>query len=137
MRLGLVAALIVALVSGTAAAQTSMERQRAMKTYNKAWQFLTAEAWPEAAKTFQEAMFTQGIPITAFEVDDIDQEFKRLKKLGVAFTPAIGSAQPDSASSVHSRGARVRVTCCAASVATASATIDAAIRRRISPVDYS
>jgi glyoxylase I family protein len=39
-----------------------------------------------AGKTFQEALFKQGIPITAFEVDNIDEEFKRLKKLGVMFT---------------------------------------------------
>src|SRR5262245_44355824 len=39
-----------------------------------------------AGKTFQEAMFNQGIPITAFEVDDVDKEFKRLKGLGVVFT---------------------------------------------------
>ena len=38
-----------------------------------------------AAKTFQEALFTQGIPLTAFEVDDIQQEFKRLKQLSVVF----------------------------------------------------
>jgi len=39
-----------------------------------------------AGKTFQDAIFKQGIPIAAFEVDDIDQEFKRLKRLGVVFT---------------------------------------------------
>jgi len=39
-----------------------------------------------AAKTFQEAMFKQGIPLAAFEVDDLDQETKRLKGRGVAFT---------------------------------------------------
>jgi predicted enzyme related to lactoylglutathione lyase len=39
-----------------------------------------------AGKTFQEAIFKQGIPITAFEVSDINGEFKRLKGLGVAFT---------------------------------------------------
>jgi len=39
-----------------------------------------------AAKTFQEALFEQGIPITAFEVDDLDAEFRRLSDLGVAFT---------------------------------------------------
>ena len=39
-----------------------------------------------AAKTFQKAMFDQGIPLTAFEVDDIQQEFERLKARGVAFT---------------------------------------------------
>lgn len=32
-----------------------------------------------AAKQFQEAIFKQGIPITAFEVDDIDKEYERLK----------------------------------------------------------
>jgi glyoxylase I family protein len=39
-----------------------------------------------AGKTFQEAIFRQGIPITAFEVADLAQECKRLKRLGVAFT---------------------------------------------------
>jgi glyoxylase I family protein len=39
-----------------------------------------------AAKTFQEALFEQGIPITAFEVDDLESEFRRLSDLGVAFT---------------------------------------------------
>lgn len=39
-----------------------------------------------AGKIFQEAMFKQGIPITAFEVEDMAREFKRLKSLGVAFT---------------------------------------------------
>ncbi len=41
-----------------------------------------------AAKTFQEAMFEQGIPFTAFEVDDIEAEFKRLSDLDVTFTTA-------------------------------------------------
>ena len=35
-----------------------------------------------AAKTFQEAMFKQGIPLTAFEVDDIEAEMQRLKNEG-------------------------------------------------------
>ena len=39
-----------------------------------------------AAKTFQEAIFKQGIPITAFEVDDIDADAIALKKKGVQFT---------------------------------------------------
>jgi len=39
-----------------------------------------------AGKSFQEAMFKQGIPITAFEVDDIGKEFEKLKRLGVVFT---------------------------------------------------
>jgi catechol 2,3-dioxygenase-like lactoylglutathione lyase family enzyme len=47
-----------------------------------------------AAKTFQEAMFAQGIPIAAFEVRDIAAEFERLKKRGVAFTMEPSSAGP-------------------------------------------
>src|SRR4030095_15603220 len=39
-----------------------------------------------AAKEFQEAIFKQGIPITAFEVDDLRAEHERLKGLGVMFT---------------------------------------------------
>ena len=38
-----------------------------------------------AAKTFQEALFKQGIPLTAFEVADIQKEFQRLKVHGVVF----------------------------------------------------
>ena len=38
-----------------------------------------------AAKMFQAALFQQGIPLTAFAVDDIHQEYERLKRLGVAF----------------------------------------------------
>src|SRR5258707_10308732 len=37
-------------------------------------------------RTFQEGIFKQGIPATAFEVDNIGQEFQRLKALGVVFT---------------------------------------------------
>lgn len=39
-----------------------------------------------AARTFQEAIFKQGIPLTAFAVDDIHKEYERLKKLGVLFS---------------------------------------------------
>jgi catechol 2,3-dioxygenase-like lactoylglutathione lyase family enzyme len=39
-----------------------------------------------AAKAFQGAMFTQGIPLAAFEVSDIQGEYARLLKHGVAFT---------------------------------------------------
>jgi catechol 2,3-dioxygenase-like lactoylglutathione lyase family enzyme len=39
-----------------------------------------------AAKTFQEAMFAQKIPLAAFEVTDLDAEFQRLRAAGVAFT---------------------------------------------------
>jgi len=39
-----------------------------------------------AGKAFQDAMFSQGIPIAAFEVADIAGEFARLTAKGVAFT---------------------------------------------------
>jgi glyoxylase I family protein len=39
-----------------------------------------------AAKAFQESIFEQGIPLTAFEVDDIHAEVRRLKGWGVTFT---------------------------------------------------
>lgn len=39
-----------------------------------------------AAKTYQAALFEQGIPATAFEVSDLDAEFRRLTGRGVAFT---------------------------------------------------
>jgi catechol 2,3-dioxygenase-like lactoylglutathione lyase family enzyme len=39
-----------------------------------------------AGKTFQKAMFDQGIPITAFEVSDMAKECERLEGRGVAFT---------------------------------------------------
>ena len=39
-----------------------------------------------AGKAFQEAIFKQGIPAAAFEVDDIAQEYQRLQQLNVMFT---------------------------------------------------
>jgi len=39
-----------------------------------------------AAKTFQQAMFAQGIPLAAFEVADIAAEVARLETKRVAFT---------------------------------------------------
>jgi glyoxylase I family protein len=39
-----------------------------------------------AGKTFQEALFKQGIPATAFEVSDVEQEYRRLRALNVVFT---------------------------------------------------
>ena len=39
-----------------------------------------------AAKTFQQSMFSQKIPLAAFEVSDITKEYARLKALGVTFT---------------------------------------------------
>lgn len=41
-----------------------------------------------AARAFQDAMFSQGIPLAAFEADDLEQDFQRLKGRGVAFTQA-------------------------------------------------
>ena len=38
-----------------------------------------------ATKTFQRAIFEQGIPYTAFEVDDIQTEYERLTGRGVTF----------------------------------------------------
>lgn len=37
------------------------------------------------AGTYQKALFEQGIPLTAFRVEDISREHERLKKLGVEF----------------------------------------------------
>ena len=39
-----------------------------------------------AAKTFQQAMFSQSIPLASFESNDLDAEYARLTKAGVAFT---------------------------------------------------
>ena len=40
----------------------------------------------EAAKVFQKALYSAGIPLTAFNVDDIQKEYERLEKLGVKFS---------------------------------------------------
>jgi len=47
-----------------------------------------------AAKTFQEELLRQGIPLTAFEVTDIQREFQRLKAHGVVFTMEPTKAGP-------------------------------------------
>jgi predicted enzyme related to lactoylglutathione lyase len=39
-----------------------------------------------AAKAFQQAMFTQGIPLASFESTDLDADYARLTAAGVAFT---------------------------------------------------
>lgn len=46
------------------------------------------------AKTYQEALFKAGIPITAFEVTDIQAEYARLRAAGVEFTTAPMAAGP-------------------------------------------
>jgi predicted enzyme related to lactoylglutathione lyase len=38
-----------------------------------------------AAKAYQKALYEAGIPLAAFAVEDIQQEYERLKKLGVVF----------------------------------------------------
>ena len=39
-----------------------------------------------AMKALKESLVKDGVPFTAFEVDDIQKEYMRLKKLGVEFT---------------------------------------------------
>jgi glyoxylase I family protein len=39
-----------------------------------------------AARTYQQSLLEQRIPITAFEVDDLQAEYDRLRHLGVEFT---------------------------------------------------
>src|SRR3990170_159716 len=39
-----------------------------------------------AAKPFKEALVEDGIPFTSFAVDDVQEEFERLRSLGVRFT---------------------------------------------------
>src|SRR2546427_5517042 len=39
-----------------------------------------------AAKTFQKALFADGIPLTSFAVDDIQKEYERMTKLSVTFS---------------------------------------------------
>lgn len=41
-----------------------------------------------AARTFQKAIVADGIPFTAFSVDDIEAEVKKLEAQGVIFTQA-------------------------------------------------
>ena len=38
-----------------------------------------------AAKAYQQALHKQGIPLTAFAVDDVQKEYERLQTLGVVF----------------------------------------------------
>jgi catechol 2,3-dioxygenase-like lactoylglutathione lyase family enzyme len=47
-----------------------------------------------AARTFQRALFDQGIPLTAFAVDDIRREYERLQARGVVFRQEPTAAGP-------------------------------------------
>lgn len=37
------------------------------------------------ALTYQQGLFKQGIPATSFEVEDVEEEYERMSKLGVDF----------------------------------------------------
>jgi catechol 2,3-dioxygenase-like lactoylglutathione lyase family enzyme len=47
-----------------------------------------------AMKALKESLVKDGIPVTAFEVDDIQAEYERLKGLGVKFTQPPTPAGP-------------------------------------------
>jgi predicted enzyme related to lactoylglutathione lyase len=47
-----------------------------------------------AGKNFQQAMFSQGIPLAAFEVSDIASDYRRLTSHGVVFTREPASMGP-------------------------------------------
>lgn len=47
---------------------------------------LEPNAWYPAMKALKEALVKDGIPFTAFQVDDVHGEYARLKALGVEFT---------------------------------------------------
>ena len=47
-----------------------------------------------AAKPFKQALVEDGIPFTSFAVEDADQEFERLRDLGVRFTQEPFDAGP-------------------------------------------
>ncbi|HEX2607482.1 MAG TPA: VOC family protein [Flavisolibacter sp.] len=40
----------------------------------------------EPARVYQKALYEAGIPITAFQVDHLQQEYERLQALGVSFS---------------------------------------------------
>lgn len=52
-----------------------------------------------AARTFQAALFEQGIPLTAFAVGDVSGEYARLTRLGVRFRgePTVDGPGPATA----------------------------------------
>jgi catechol 2,3-dioxygenase-like lactoylglutathione lyase family enzyme len=39
----------------------------------------------EPAKTYQKALFEAGIPITSLATDDIQEDYRRMKEMGVVF----------------------------------------------------
>jgi Glyoxalase/Bleomycin resistance protein/Dioxygenase superfamily len=53
---------------------------------------LEPDAHP-AAKPFKQALVEDGIPFTSFAVDDVRDEFERLRSLGVRFTQEPGGGR--------------------------------------------
>lgn len=53
---------------------------------NGAELLLEPNAGYPAMKALKESLMKDGIPFTAFEVNDIQKEYERMKKLGVEFT---------------------------------------------------
>ena len=47
-----------------------------------------------AVKPYKQALVEDGIPVTSFQVDDLDVEHRRLRELGVAFTQGPMEAGP-------------------------------------------
>src|SRR5512138_76529 len=47
---------------------------------------LEPNAWYPAMKALKESLVKDGIPFTAFQVDDVQEEYERMKDLGVEFT---------------------------------------------------
>ncbi len=47
-----------------------------------------------ATRVYQEAIFNQGIPAANFFLDDVQQEYDRLRKMGVAFKSGPTKAGP-------------------------------------------
>jgi len=47
---------------------------------------LEPNAWYPAMKALKESLVKDGIPFTAFQVDDVQREYERMKALGVEFT---------------------------------------------------
>src|SRR3982750_1075776 len=56
MRTTISAALLVLVAVSSALAQTSPERERARPYYRTGWEHMRVEAWPDAAKAFQQAI---------------------------------------------------------------------------------
>jgi predicted enzyme related to lactoylglutathione lyase len=48
----------------------------------------------KVARTYQEGVREQGIPVTSFAVDDLEAEYERLVRLGVRFTQPPTSMGP-------------------------------------------